>query len=346
MKFRFKKSFQLIVISLVIGMGIIFALNFPPKQTMSENEVRTQLEQMYDAEVAGVTMKQDRYNAVIKKSGSVYLVEINADTGDIYSLKHTNKKEFSNLNTENLVAVKKETPSGKEKKVTEKVENNKATVEKVIKPISKIGTTEKAKPILTPKENKITPKESTSETPEPANSNAEQVKDEKPIKKVMKVIKEAIKTDTTKSDKEKVDASMVEEPKPEVAIIEGIVEDSTKAKSETIKKEERKETEEQSQMQGFQALTVPPEQQDTQSKPKTETVLITEEQAIKTAQKEYEGVVESSSFVKTDEGGYYLIVMKASTKESDSKEISKAKTTKATIQVHAISRKILSVTLE
>lgn len=346
MKSIFKNRFLLVLISLVIGGGIIVMLNFPYKQSISENDVRTQLEQMYDAEVAGVTMKHDMYNAVIKKSGSVYLVEMNADTGDIYSLKQTNINEVSNPIPEKMVSDKKEKSTREEKQVTEKVENKKA-VEKVISPISKTGATEKSmKAEPKAKENKQLSTENKTETTDKAKNNIEQMKEAKPINKVIKVIKDAIKTETTKPEKEKVGDSIVEEPKTEVAVIEGIVEDSSKAKSESIKKEEKKESEAQAQMQDFQALTVPPELPESQSKPKTETVLITEEQAIKTAQQEYDGVVESSSFVKTDEGGYYLIVMKASPKESDAKEISKAKTTKATIQVHAISRKILSVTLE
>ncbi|MER2010640.1 MAG: PepSY domain-containing protein, partial [Psychrobacillus sp.] len=69
----------------------------------------------------------------------------------------------------------------------------------------------------------------------------------------------------------------------------------------------------------------------------------TPEQATKIAQQQYKGTVDSNSFIKTNEGGYYLIVMQ--TADGNSKD-SKDKKTKATIQVHAISGKILSVTWE
>ena len=58
---------------------IVFIVNIGSNQLpITENNVRTQLEQMYDAEVAEVKKNEDVYEAIIAKSGQVYLVEMNA----------------------------------------------------------------------------------------------------------------------------------------------------------------------------------------------------------------------------------------------------------------------------
>lgn len=75
------------------------------------------------------------------------------------------------------------------------------------------------------------------------------------------------------------------------------------------------------------------EPQVTTPEPKTSTtVLISENQAIKIALSQLKGEVEDVDFVRTNEGGYYLV------------EIDDNQDDDATFQIHAISGKILSVT--
>jgi len=61
-------------------------------------------------------------------------------------------------------------------------------------------------------------------------------------------------------------------------------------------------------------------------------VLISEKQAMKIALGQLKGEVEDIEFVRTNDGGYYLV------------EIDDNKDNEATFQIHAISGKILSVT--
>ena len=71
----------------------------------------------------------------------------------------------------------------------------------------------------------------------------------------------------------------------------------------------------------------------TTPEPKTSTtVLISEKQAIKIALSQLKGEVEDVEFVRTNEGGYYLV------------EIDDNQDDEATFQIHAISGKVLSVT--
>lgn len=71
----------------------------------------------------------------------------------------------------------------------------------------------------------------------------------------------------------------------------------------------------------------------TTPEPKTSTtVLISEKQAIKIARGQLKGEVEDVEFVRTNDGGYYLV------------EIDDNQDDEATFQIHAISGKILSVT--
>ncbi|WP_342508127.1 PepSY domain-containing protein [Sporosarcina sp. FSL K6-2383] len=71
--------------------------------------------------------------------------------------------------------------------------------------------------------------------------------------------------------------------------------------------------------------------------PKTSTtVLISENQAIKIALGQLKGEVEDVEFVQTSDGGYYLVEIDSDQDDDHEDE--------ATIQIHAISGKILSVT--
>lgn len=65
------------------------------------------------------------------------------------------------------------------------------------------------------------------------------------------------------------------------------------------------------------------------------TVLLTEQQAIQIALRQLNGEVDDVDFVKTSEGGYYLVEIEIDVDEGPDE---------ATYQIHAISGKIMSVT--
>lgn len=371
MKFFKRKGFVPVFSAILVAGGIVVLLviNENNKQSISENEARSHLERMFDAEVAGVTMKQDVYKALITKSGSVYVVEMNAVTGDVYSLEETDEFVVEKANDKKEESI--DVTSEKTLEILEepllKIDDttNSVTQVDIVKPPTKIIINEKPKSsstILDTKEKSIlaetiTPKGVLSSQIKIEDKPSIVVKEEKPIKEV---IKDALK-DVLKPEASKTEETKEEKPKEEVAKTESIKTEVTKpetsktevAKEETTTKPESSKTEETKV--GDTQVAAPPSQSvqtetkkpEAESKPeKPTTVLISEDQAIKTAQQQVKGTVENSSFVKTNEGGYYLIVMKATLPESDSKDTTKAKQTKATIQVHAISGKILTVTWE
>lgn len=369
MKFFKRKEFisTFIVITIALGTGILLNITQNNKQLISENDVRSQLEQMYDAEVTDVTKKQDVYKAVILKSGVVYVVEVNAVTGNVYSLEQTDEfvvEEFIGTSEESVESVTEETLAILEEPLltSENTANSVAIVETVKLP-TKIIITEKPKSSTTKSEATKTSKILEIISPKGVKSS-QSIVQEKPVeekgeKLITEVIKDAIK-DVLKSEPSKIEeikeakpkeeGTKTEVAKTEDTKTEAVKTDSVKeepAKTESSKKDEPKT--EETQVTVVQSLTAQSEEKKTETVPKTEkatTILIIEDQAIKIAQQQIKGTVESSSFVKTNEGGYYLIVMKASLTESDSKDAAKAKQTKATIQVHAISGKVLSVTWE
>ncbi|WP_391120223.1 PepSY domain-containing protein [Psychrobacillus sp. L3] len=364
MKFFKRKGFLSVFIAIFAAFGVGILLNITHKtQSISENEVRSQLEQMYDAEVAGVTMKQDVYKAVITKSGTFYLVEMNAVTGDVYSLEQTDEFDLDKqivVSEDSAKDVKGNTLEIQEQPLLQSSDETNFTAKvEIVKPPTKIVITEKPKNANTKSATTqsrkstvaISPKglKSTQTKVEEKLPEEKQIKEEKTIKEVIKdVLKsESSKTEEAKveKDKDKEDVSKVEQTKTEVAKTEIVKEESPL--SETSKLEDTKAEEQQTTPIKPLAIQSDAKKPDADSKTdKAPTVLISEEQAIKTAQQQIKGTVESNSFVKTNEGGYYLIVMKASLSDTDSKEGSKTKQSKATIQVHAISGKILSVTWE
>ncbi|MET0961070.1 MAG: hypothetical protein ABWX58_12185, partial [Psychrobacillus psychrotolerans] len=92
MKFMKMNKFFIVCFATLGIIVIVFIVNIGSDQLpITENNVRTQLEQMYDAEVAEVKKNEDVYEAIIAKSGQVYLVEMNASTGDVNSLEHTDE---------------------------------------------------------------------------------------------------------------------------------------------------------------------------------------------------------------------------------------------------------------
>lgn len=373
MKFFKQKGILSIFIVIFIALGIGIVLNITHNtQSISENEVRSHLEQMYDAEVAGVTLKHDVYKAVITKSGVFYLVEMNPVTGDVYSLEQTEEFVSDKLNgaTEKKANVDEEkTLEISEQPLLENSdESNSAAIVETVKPPAKIVITEMPKISSTDSETTKTPNSTIPTSPKGLKSTQLKLeekpieeKEEKQINEIIKfAIKDVLKLEQSKTEETKTDKTKDEKPKEEIAKVEGTKTETAKtetAKIETVKEEStQKETSKAEEVKVDETQTTPAKTLSIQSdskktntdskNEKTATVLITEEQAIKTAQQQVKGTVENSSFVKTNEGGYYLIVMKASLPDNDSKEASKTKQNKATIQVHAISGKVLSVTWE
>ena len=391
MEFNKMKRTFIVCIATVGIVVIVFVVNIGSDSLlMTEKNVRTQLEKMYDAEVAEVKKSDDKdvYEAIIAKSGQVYLVEMNATTGDVSSLKHTDEfiieeipvktqeanevldmgPEVSPKNTKassrveivesniissngtsKLVIIEKSQDSSAKVKVVENpnVTDNKkskqTTADKVVKteekPIKKV-IKDAIKEVLA------------SETTKPVETSKEDAKKETKTENTTKTEisnTDTVKADVSKSDTSKVDANKADSAKNEPSKTNTSPKtDSAKSetsKSETTVKTESSKTEEQQKTETSDIAVGKTDEKKTEVTEKPVTVLITADEALKIAQQQQKGTVDSNSFVKTDEGGYYLIVMTA-TKTEETKESTKEKKTKATIQVHAISGKILSVTWE
>ncbi|MFJ5769078.1 PepSY domain-containing protein [Psychrobacillus sp. NPDC093180] len=360
MKFFKLKRFLSIITLIVAGCLIVFILSITRtnQQSISENEVRAQLEQTYDAEVAIVEKNEAVYHALIAKNGIVYSVEMDALTGEVNSLKQSDKY---------IIETESEVAEGSSESIPEKSSqregqpNQEKKMEEQVAKITETGhAKEPIKIIISEKKTTTNKTVEIAETPKASENNTaksiisatskiEEKVEDKPNKGISK--------DSPKVETSKQEETKAETPKEESAKTEEIV-DAMKPvppkKTESAKAEEPTSEETQAQTQG-QAQTPPtttvqsePKKPEAEAKTEsvtTTTVLISEEQAIKKAQQQQKGTVESSSFVKTNEGGYYLIVMKATFPESD-RESTKERKTKATIQVHAISGKILSITWE
>ncbi|WP_313892665.1 PepSY domain-containing protein [Psychrobacillus sp.] len=350
MKFFQKKKFLPIFMATIVVAGTtILVYATKNHQSISENEVRSQLEQMYSAEVADLTMGQDQdiYEAIITKSGAMYMVEMNAVTGDVLSLTEADEyiiKDKLNAADEPVKDVKEEPKTFIEKtehKKEEKLGTKEPKAErKVVKEEKTAIATEKLKNDTKAtgevKTTKPVEKSSvkTDDPPAKVDDKTVEQKEEKSKRDVIKeVIKDVLKTEDEKAEQTKEDIAK-----------------TGTAKNDADKVEDPSKTEVQSLADGQKNIPSLASSQPDVAKVDTETkslpvatVLISEEQAIKIAQQQHKGTKESISFVKTNEGGYYLISIKSGAPEAGTKESSKGK---ATIQVHAISGKILSVTLE
>ena len=406
MKYTKIKKYSLIFVSVgvIIGTGLLFDVTQTNRQSISENEVRSQLESLYDAKVTDVTLKENVYKAIITKGGLDYLVHVDSVSGDIYTIEQTDGYRLTGASlpiTQSEYAKYDDTFEVREYPLTSNIRkketNNNIMVE--MSPITQIEINEATKSSV----NKVETAQATEikliKSSISATSKIEEkvadAKIDKPITEVIKnaikdvlktdpaktedVKKETVKAEVTKPDDTKANAkadSQTNDPpkiegvktdsKTEVAKAEGpktetaktdtskvepVKEESSKAeasKSETAKteepkKEEVKKDESESNSSSTNKTTNDAKKSEEAKTDKVATVLITADQATKIAQQQYKGTLESNSFIKTNEGGYYLIVMQ--TAEGESKD-SKDKKTKATIQVHAISGKILSVTWE
>lgn len=394
MKFMKMKKFFIVCFATMGIIVIVFIVNIGSDQLpITENNVRTQLEQMYDAEVAEVKKNEDVYEAIIAKSGQVYLVEMNASTGDVNSLEHTDEFIIQEVPLEPSVTYEEIENDHKENSKTLKDSTKIEIVESHI--ISSNGTTklviiEKPKGtssnIKVVENPNIAEKKNSKQTSVAKDTKAE----EKPMKEVFKdaikgvlatentktveIVKEETKKDlktevtnktevpktetakaeVSKTDSSKTEASKSDLEKSEQATTKPIrteAEKSETSKSETTVKTEVSKTEPsktvvQQKTETNEVTVTKTEEKKTEVTEKPVTVLITVDEALKIANQQLKGIVESNSFVKTNEGGYYLIVMTASKTEETKDANAKDKKTKSTIQVHAISGKILSVTWE
>ncbi|MCM3356692.1 PepSY domain-containing protein [Psychrobacillus sp. MER TA 171] len=398
MKFTKIKKYTLIFVSVIVivGTGFLFNVTQTNRQFMSENDVRSQLEQLYDAEVTDITLKENVYKAVITKGGSVYLVEVNSTNGDIYTMEQTNEYMLTGISQpveQSEFATYSDTFEVREYPLTSNIRkketNNNIVVE--MSPITQIQVKEDTMSMV----NKVETAQATEmklikSSISATSSIQEKLSDSKVDKPITEVIKnaikdvlktepvkteevkkepvkvevaksdegkadakaeaaadsiEGIKTDSSKTEPTKTDISKTE-TKNETSKVEPVKVESTKtetSKTEEPKKEEAKKEEPDASSTSNNKTQTETKKPDEAKQEITATVLITPEQATKIAQQQYKGTVDSNSFIKTNEGGYYLIVMQ--TADGNSKD-SKDKKTKATIQVHAISGKILSVTWE
>lgn len=350
MRFTKVNRFVLVCIATFGTVVIIFIVNTMDIDHMpiTEKNVRSQLEQMYDAEVAEVKKNEGIYEAIIAKSGEVYLVEMNAATGDVNSLEHTDEfiiKEVPIIPTETTSDA---VDDGS--KVSQKTTKKRFEVEIAESNVASNGTTK----LVVIQKTKESSEEKIMENPKVTENNPKQASSKKEVKieeKPLKVVlssetnkpvetskEETTKTEVAKTDTNKADESKTDSAKTETA-------KSATSKNETTVKMENPKMAEQQILENSENTIAKTNEKKPEVTEKPVTVLITVDNALKIAQQQQKGTVESNAFVKTDEGGYYLIVM-TDIKTEETKESTKEKKTKATIQVHAISGKILSVTWE
>ena len=138
------------------------------------------------------------------------------------------------------------------------------------------------------------------------------------------VLEEPSKELATKQNKEKKEPTESEETKPETPAKQPTPE----PKPETVQPNPAPQPE-----------TKPVPEKKPQPKPQQpapqKTVLLTEQQAIQIALRQLNGEVDDVDFVKTSEGGYYLVEIEIDVDDGPDE---------ATYQIHAISGKIMSVT--
>lgn len=337
----------------IIGTGVIVltvnTIN-ANQDPITEKNVRSQLEELYDAEVAEVKKNEDVFEAIIAKSGEVYLVEMNANTGDVNSLEHTDEFIIEEVPIE--VTNEKE---DRDSEVSQKITTTQSTEniginQKNLNKTSKVVVTEKAKKSSTNVKVVENSKGAANNTKKQSTSKNEKAVEEKPMKETIKDVlkKEENKTEASSKEKKKVE-EVKKEPTTKADI------SKTASVSGTIKVDTEKEATltaepiiveaiegiKSDEPQSIKETTSLQTEEKSGAIEKNTTVLITAEEALKLTLAHQKGVVESNTFIRTDEGGYYLIVMEATPKES-----AKEKKSKATVQVHAISGKILSVTWE
>ena len=211
-------------IPIVLAILILIIGNYYTKQSVSkaetlpEDEIRKQLEEMYEGKVERLSLKGSMYEVELSRSNAVYLAEVDAETGNVLSLFQTKE----------------------------------------------------ATPIASAGDKKAAPKEEIVE---------------QPIEETDQSQKE------TTSEPE---ISKAETPSPE----------TTEKQTATPKKE-------------------------------AQTVLISKKEAIQIALSQLKGEVDDVDFVRTSEGGYYLVEIEVDNDERGDE---------AVYQIHAISGKILSVT--
>ncbi|MCG7334906.1 PepSY domain-containing protein [Sporosarcina sp. ACRSM] len=85
-------------IPIVLTILILIIGNFYTKQlvskaeTLPEDEIRQQLEEMYEGEVERLSLKGSMYEVELSRSNAVYLAEVDAETGKVLSLFQTKEK--------------------------------------------------------------------------------------------------------------------------------------------------------------------------------------------------------------------------------------------------------------
>ncbi len=342
MNFKKKKMWYSLLSFLVLGIGISYALMNSKNQAISETEVRTQLESLYGAEVTDMVSAKDVYTAVITKSGSAYRVEVNPKNGEIFSMEPTDeliiKRDAHGLSSlslakeENKIKDKENTKKNnsnskvevKDKSVN-KNKSNKA-VEEAKNQRGKDGLSEETKTV---EANEVKPSQELSSDTikdgQKLESPTNSVQEESTVSKETQeeVAKESVKEDSEQNSDSGKTTGAPEEVKEQVEVPKETVGESTAEKSTESPNSTTKVSD-----------TVT-------TNIKSSSVLITEKRALRIALLQYKGSFEKISFQKTKDGGYYLVTLKDVPKEKESKEKQKA-----TIQIHAISGKIISVTWE
>ncbi|MER2007402.1 MAG: hypothetical protein ABS939_08105, partial [Psychrobacillus sp.] len=268
MKFTKIKKYTLIFVSVIVivGTGFLFNVTQTNRQFMSENDVRSQLEQLYDAEVTDITLKENVYKAVITKGGSVYLVEVNSTNGDIYTMEQTNEYMLTGISQpveQSEFATYSDTFEVREYPLTSNIRkketNNNIVVE--MSPITQIQVKEDSMSMV----NKVETAQATEmklikSSISATSSIQEKLSDSKVDKPITEVIKNAIKdvlktepvkTEEVKKEPVKVEVAKSDEGKADakaeatVDSIEGIKTDSSKTeptKTDISKTETKNET--------------------------------------------------------------------------------------------------------
>ena len=80
---------------IIVAGGLYIGSLLSKEEPMSEDAIRTQLENMYEGTVDSLTMKNDVYIAEMTRSGALYSAEIDAINGNMLSMKQLSEIQIA-----------------------------------------------------------------------------------------------------------------------------------------------------------------------------------------------------------------------------------------------------------
>lgn len=85
----------LFTIIILTAIGFYSGIWFKAEKPLTEEEIYTELEEMYGGTVDSLSLKNDIYVAELTRSGALYLAKINAVTGKVLSIDQKSEMEIA-----------------------------------------------------------------------------------------------------------------------------------------------------------------------------------------------------------------------------------------------------------